>query len=65
MESLTWTGRRILDVTLLPDSASSWISRSSQLVAVVRMVPADSACSAVPNLSSSACNEGQAVLLVN
>lgn len=56
VEWLTWTGRRILDVTLLPDSVSSWISRSSQLVAVDRMAPADSACSTLPNLSSSACH---------
>lgn len=60
----TWTGRRILDVTLLPDSASSWISRSSQLVAVVKNSPADSACNAVPNVSSRTChiNKNQQML---
>lgn len=36
----TCTGSRIFDVTLLPDSVSSWISISSQLVAVARTDPA-------------------------
>lgn len=51
--TLTWTGRRILDVMLLPDSASSWISRSSQLVEVVRMALAVSARRAELNFSRS------------
>lgn len=51
--TLTWTGSRILDVILLPDSASSWISSSSQLVVVARIAPADSACSAAANLPIS------------
>lgn len=43
-KDFTWTGRWILDMTVLPDSVSSWISSSSQVVAVISTEPAVAAC---------------------